>query len=382
MGDPSKIRVLHVVGDLSTGGIQQFVMNMLQFSNRAMFEMDVCEMSDVHGGLTEQATRLGSEVFLWPLRHAIISSSLQIVSRLRSRQYHVVQAYRDFCNGIILRMARHVGIPVRIAFYGSINLRQCESPARRFVRRLSQRLVLSDATHILGVSNVVLHDHFQTRATLDSRMQCMYSSIDLNLFQPTYDPRAIREELGIPPDALVVGNVARFAKEKNHQAFIQIAHKIADILPNVRFLLVGDGPLKNRVFHEIDARGLSAKFILPGRYESIPRILASMDVFLFPSLWEGFPFAIIEAQAAGLPCVVSELPVFREEALAPELRDNCFPLENLSQGVERVLDLLKNSEKRRKQGEAARRFAALFDVRNSVKQLEQLYLSSLVPNPQ
>jgi glycosyltransferase involved in cell wall biosynthesis len=118
----------------------------------------------------------------------------------------------------------------------------------------------------------------------------------------------LRAELGIARNSFVVGNVARFAKQKNHRFLVDIAEHLSRMEPNVVFMLVGEGPLKPEIEALVRERGLSANFIFLGAREDVPRLLlGAMDCFLLTSLHEGLGLVVWEAQAARLTCVISDL---------------------------------------------------------------------------
>ena len=119
--------------------------------------------------------------------------------------------------------------------------------------------------------------------------------------------------MDIPTDAFVIGHVGRFAPQKNHQFLLKIVAEIAQQEPNTRLLLVGTGSLRSDIEQQLDQLGLTDKVIFAGVRSDVPRLmLGAMDVFLFPSFYEGLGLVLIEAQAAGLPCVISD--VVPEEA--------------------------------------------------------------------
>jgi glycosyltransferase involved in cell wall biosynthesis len=121
--------------------------------------------------------------------------------------------------------------------------------------------------------------------------------------------------LGIPVDAPVVGHVGSFRPPKNHAFLLQIAAEVLKMRPDVRFLLVGDGPLRPQIEARARELGIAGNVIFTGVCSDVPRVmLGGMDLFLFPSLWEGLPIVVVEAAASGLPVVASDIPGVREAA--------------------------------------------------------------------
>jgi glycosyltransferase involved in cell wall biosynthesis len=116
----------------------------------------------------------------------------------------------------------------------------------------------------------------------------------------------MRASLGVPQDALVIGHVGRFTPQKNHAFWLRVAVRLADRRDDVHFVLVGDGELRPAFEEQVRQRGLQDRFTLTGVRSDVPHVLRAMDVFLFPSHFEGLGIVLLEAQATCLPCVVSD----------------------------------------------------------------------------
>lgn len=135
----------------------------------------------------------------------------------------------------------------------------------------------------------------------------LYYGIDLTPFYADYDDAALRAELGIPPDAFVVGHIGRLTEQKNHAFILQIAKAVLAREPKAYFLLMGEGELRAEIEAMVETHQLNGRVILPGTTPNVARYLkGAMDVFLFPSLYEGFGLVLLEAQAAGLPCIYAD----------------------------------------------------------------------------
>jgi glycosyltransferase involved in cell wall biosynthesis len=134
----------------------------------------------------------------------------------------------------------------------------------------------------------------------------VYCGVDFASFAASdaaADRESVRREFGIEPAERVLGHVGRFGAAKNHSFLSSIAARARRSEPRICVLCVGVGPLFEQVRAQFEHAGVRA--IFTGRRTDIPRLLRAMDVFVFPSIHEGLPLAVVEAQAAGLPCVVS-----------------------------------------------------------------------------
>jgi glycosyltransferase involved in cell wall biosynthesis len=155
----------------------------------------------------------------------------------------------------------------------------------------------------------------------DSRWQILYCGVDMTPFRELVDSVAIRAEFGIPADAFVVGHVGRFEKEKKHQFLIDIVAEIAQREPKMYLLLIGDGSLRSEIQQKVIQNGLANRVTFAGLRPDIPQLmLGAIDLFLLPSIYEGLGLVLIEAQAAGLPCVFSDVVPEEANAVKPLVR--------------------------------------------------------------
>lgn len=139
----------------------------------------------------------------------------------------------------------------------------------------------------------------------DSDVLVLKNAVDLDLYEPDALKREImKEKLGVK-DAFVIGHVGRFSPEKNHTFLIDVFEKIAK-QENAHLILCGTGPLQSEIEEKICKKHLEGRVHLLGMRNDIPDVLQAIDVLVMPSLFEGLPFSLVEAQAAGVPCIVSD----------------------------------------------------------------------------
>ena len=187
-------------------------------------------------------------------------------------------------------------------------------------------------------------------------------------FERFRNPKKSREivlkELNIEKDSFVIGHVGRFHKVKNHEFIIKVFYEVQKIKPDSYLLLIGEGELMGNIKQLVNKFGIQRKVKFLGNRGDIPDLLNSMDAFIFPSIVEGFPVSLIEAQAAGLRCVISnnitKSAILTENTIALSLDD---PIELWGKC------LLDKSWK----GKAYGRIED-FDIRKSIKALESIYL--------
>jgi glycosyltransferase involved in cell wall biosynthesis len=217
--------------------------------------------------------------------------------------YDVVHSQMDAFSGFVL------GVAVRIA-HSHNDVRNWDSSAslpRRFYLRLMNRWIDRYATCRLACSGQAGMSLFGADGDRPG-WQVLHNGVDLEPFEQSVDRESFRTELGLPPEARVLGHVGRFYAQKNHHFLLEILAELARRDPNVYLLLIGDGPLRPDVEREAARRSLQDRIVFAGVRSDVPRLmLAAMDVFVLPSHYEGNPLVGAEAQAAGLPCLLSDV---------------------------------------------------------------------------
>ena len=234
---------------------------------------------------------------------------LSYLARLRSLlttqgPFDVVHSHVHNFSGIVLAVAASAGIPVRIA-HSHNALMPVSSSLRRLYLFVTARLVAHFATSGLAASGLAAEDLFGASWQSDARWAVQHCAIDLGPFCERHDRGEVRRELGVAADDLVIGHVGRFDPQKNHALLVRIAAELCGREPRARFVLVGDGPLRRDMEREVKQLGLDGRVRFLGVRGDVPRVLRAFDAFLFPSHHEGLGLAGVEAQAAGVPVLLS-----------------------------------------------------------------------------
>jgi len=291
---------------------------------------------------------------------------------LREGKYDVVHSHVHFFSGNVLRCAKAQNIPVRIAHSHTTQDGRSDVLIRRYYRDLMKSWIGRYATHGLAASRSSASALFGENWERDDRFCILHCAIDLRPFQEPVNQETVRRELGLPTGAPVVGHVGRFSQEKNHVFFLDIAAEVLKRRPEIHFLLVGDGPLRPAIESRVGSIGLSGKVHFAGMRTDVARLMrGAMDVFIFPSLWEGLPLALIEAQAAGLRCIVSDVCTTEVSVLADH-----FTQISLSQSPDLwAANIIKALERGRVSGESPVQNMAQtdFSIQQCVRSLSDLY---------
>lgn len=299
------LRILHAVHRMDRGGIETWLMNILRATDRSRFRFDFMVHTTRACAYDDELRALGARLIPCspPARPGAYLRDLERIFGTEG-PFDAVHVHGSAADGAVLRAAARAGVPVRIMH--SHNAGEGRRRLRSYgYRLLTRHWMRRFMTHGLGCSQAACAYDFGPRWRADPRCRVLYYGLDWEAFRQAADVPALRAGLRLPPTALVVGHVGRFDPQKNHSFWLEIARRIAARRGDAHFVLVGDGDGKPGFQEQVRRSGLAQRFALTGVRSDIPALLQGMDVFLFPSLHEGLPLALLEAQAAGLPCVVS-----------------------------------------------------------------------------
>jgi len=206
-----------------------------------------------------------------------------------------------------------------------------------------------------------------------AQYELIRSGIDLRLFdRVVVDRVAKRREFGVPPDGPLIGSVARLSPQKDPLTFVDMAAEVAARVPNARFLLVGDGPIRPAVEARVRDHGLQDQVLLLGLRRDIPEVLSLLDVFVVCSLWEGMPRTLLQAMAAGIPVVATRVDGIAEAVVDGVTGFLASPRDSAAI-ASRVVQLLSDEGLSKRLGAEAKQRVEAFSVERMLRGLEALY---------
>ncbi len=305
------IRILHVVGGMNRGGIETWLMHVLRNIDRDRFQMDFLVHTEKPCPYDDEVRALGSKIIpcLDPSKPWLYARNFKRILR-EYGPYDVIHSHVHHFSGYVLWLAKQVGVTIRIAHShnDTSEVDAHVSFLRRIYLNLMKATISRYATTGLAASGFAGASLFGQDWSKDPRWRVLYCGVDLTPFQTPVDGLALRQELGIPKDAFVLGHVGRFEEQKNHLFLLEIAAAVIQKEPLTRLLLIGDGSLRSVIEDKIKQMGLTPYVILAGLRSDVPQLIQSViDVFLLPSFHEGLPVVGMEAQAAGLPLILSDV---------------------------------------------------------------------------
>jgi len=308
MGNP--ISVLHVIAGMNRGGAETLLMNIFRKVDKEKFKFSFLVHSGTEGHFDKEILELGGTIFRAenPKKN-LKKYKEELRSILENKGIDVVHSHLYSFSGYILKVANDANVPVRIAHSHNIQDGYSKGIWRTLYRNYMRSLIKKNSTDFLACSKEACISLFGKSPEQNSRIKIIKNGIDISLFQLIDREnfrRDVISELELNEGSTMIGHVGSFTKQKNHKQILDIFQEYLEKDPNSYLILVGDGPLKGEIINKVSKENLTNNVIFLGIREDIPRLMAAFDLFLFPSLFEGLGIVLIEAQAAGTQCVVSD----------------------------------------------------------------------------
>lgn len=300
-------RLLCIVGSMNAGGAETFLMKLYRQLDKRKYQMDFAVAVSERGYYDEEILSLGGKIHhITPKSSGLLKNFSSIVNLVRREQYrYVLRVSQHSLSALELLAAKIGGAKVR-AFRSSNSNTTTGTRKDLMIHKLFSIFPRCFANVKLAPSTEAASFMFGKNCIKEEKVSLLHNAIDLDNYTYCNNARLkIREELHIS-DQIVVGHIGRFNQQKNHSFLIDIFLKLHRKNKNSVLLLVGVGELEGIIKKKIDELGLNNSVIFTGLRSDIPDLLSAMDVFVFPSFYEGMPNTVIEAQATGLPCVISD----------------------------------------------------------------------------
>lgn len=300
-------RLLCLTSNVNAGGAETFLMKVYRRLDRSRYQMDFCINVPQKCFYEEEILSMGGRIYRIPAKSEDpVEFSRQLAQIIRSNGYEYVLRITSNALGFWdLKIAKNAG--ARVCAARSSNSSDGGSWKSRIVHRLGGFLFTRYVDVKFAPSDLAAIHTFGKAAYENGSVTILPNAVDLDIFH--YDEAArvrIREELGLTEDTLLAGHVGRFDVQKNHDFLLAIFREIVDKHPKSKLLLVGNGTLEQQIRGKVRDMNLQGDVLFAGVRSDIPSVLSAMDVFVFPSFYEGMPNTVIEAQSTGLPCIIAD----------------------------------------------------------------------------
>ncbi len=388
------IKVLQVITRLIVGGAQETAMLTAAYLNhmpeyRKKYAVTILSgpQTGPEGSLIEEVRSRGIPLIVLPelVREVSpindIKALVKLVVVMRRGNFHIVHTNSSKA-GVLGRVAARLArVPVIVHTVHGWSFHERMSP-----RKLRFYVALEKIGGWCGDAAIVVTAQDRAKGVAQGirnakNYTLIRSGVELDRFgHPQIPPHSVREQLGIPQDAQVVGSVTRLSEQKAPLdlvvAFVQI-HKQQ---PGAWFVIVGDGPLRPEVEQKLAAAGIANQVVLTGLRRDVPELMAAFDIFVLSSLWEGLPRVLPQAMATGLP-IVCTMADGSSEAVVPGENGFLTAKGQPAELAARVVTLLNDEDLRRKMGENGRSRAPEFGAIKMVQDIEALYRQLLGGSP-
>lgn len=335
--------------------------------------MDFLKFGEEESAYDHIVAGQGAGIKTAPLNSGIWNFTRKLYSLLRSERYDVIHAHTHFISGYILLVAFFAGVKCRIchSHLDTLELEKEEKFLRKVYIKTQKFLIRLFSTHRIACSDPAGKALFG-RKTFD----VLYCGIDFTKFRMNSDKdkrKNMLAAMGLPGDGCFIGHVGRFEEQKNHRFIIKTFRELNKKNPGAYLLLIGDGSIMEEIKDLVDRENINNVVFLGGRDDVDSLMRNVFDVFFFPSLYEGLGIVLLEAQAVGLKCLISD--TIPKEVVVVGENIHCMGLDEPAEVWADKLQELCNEGRASGDdaGISSRMDESPFSIFKSVDYLEKLY---------
>jgi glycosyltransferase involved in cell wall biosynthesis len=361
----TRISVWYVIGSLQVGGAERTLVDLANNLDHDRYDVKIWTILDQQP-LAEDLSPAVDFESLEASGKTDIGAVLGFIRALRRERPDILQSFLFFDN----TLARFAGLlsPMTTVITGVRSVP--EFPDR--LRALVDRLTMPLADHVVSNSEAGRELAIERGASTDS-VSVIENGRDLSAYREATAPPGFRSELGVPEDARLVGTVGRLIERKGGYDLLEAWPDVVAEHPDAHLLFVGDGPEREGLERTAERYGVADSVTFAGTRDDVPELLDTMDMFVFPSHFEGLPGALIEAMAAGLPIVATEC-TGNAELLSDGKTAKLVPMRNPSALAEHLVTVLADKQLRSKIGACAKGVSTdRYAVQTMVNQFVDLY---------
>lgn len=372
------IRILHIVGMMNRGGLETFLMNVYRNIDRNRVQFDFLITRQKEGFFDNEIRKLGGKIYYIPSMEkvGVFKYNLILLNFFKENNYNIIHCHRNMLSGVYLKQARKAKIPIRICHSHSTKLVE-EKNLKGLIKYITKiyfkQFINSNATHFFACGEKAGEWLYGLNLEKE-KIQIVKNGVNINHFIYNENFRIQkRKELNISDDILLIGHVGRFDIPKNHNFIVDIIANMKDEFTNYRFAFVGEGILQDSIKNKIKNLDLWNNVLFLGGRSDINELMMAFDILILPSLFEGVPITLIEAQVSGLNIIASD-KVPQEVDLGMNLID-FEEINNTCNWIKKILDFNTMNDKDRTINKDKIQKSG-YDIKQTVQFLQEFYLKN------
>lgn len=367
-------RILHVLGGMGIGGIETWIMNVFRRINKEEIVFDFLVATQSEKEYDKEILKLGGHIYRSPRYGKIILSSKVLYQTIKKYgPFYAVHVHGRSVIGLQLLIAKLANVSIRVGHVHNLTQSNTTKLKFRIWNHMMKILTIKYATSFLGCSTEACDSYFGKYSTRRlSKVHFLPYGINLDNFKNDYNKSDVFNEFNINLKSNILGHIGNFRSEKNHQFIIDVFNQLLIKDSNwILFLIgLGNNELEKSIINKVKNLNLSKYVIFTGQRTDIPRLVSSFNVFIFPSISEGFGLVVLENQALGIPTIVSNM-VPEETSIIPDLSYRIDLNENINKWVSTIINASQISYNKI---EAQKYIAnSVFNINNCVDKLVHDY---------
>ena len=281
-----KIIVAHIMGKWNGGGVESVVMNYYRNIDRNRIQFHFLCDEDSTDIPYEEIEKLGGKVIVIPPYQKLFKYQKELYRIFKENNYKIIHSHINELSVFPLRIAKKAGVPIRIAHsHSTSNKKEWKKNILKMILRPFSKLY---ANNYFACTEYAGKWLFGKKVVERKELNVINNAIDLKKFEFNEKIREdLRKELGIKEDTIVIGHIGRFMKQKNHEFLIDVFEKAIKQDDNIYLILVGQGPLEDKIKEMAKEKGIENKILFLGQRNDVNKLYQAMDIFVLPSLYEG-----------------------------------------------------------------------------------------------
>lgn len=378
----SRIKILYLITSFNKDGPGNVLLNLIEYLDKEAFEPFVVCLYLGSGELEKILKELSIKTFSLDMPRGKkgwfdFRAIFKIAQLIRSNRINLIHI--NLIRAIIFGGAAAIftRTPFIVTIHNTEEYITKNGVAYKIIKSLDQE-ILRRANYIACVSNGVKNYVMKHYPRVDPSKFCtIYNGVSVKQYLAKNRKSILRNDFNISYEAILIGFVGRFTKQKGLLYLVEAVRNIVPYLRNTKFVLIGDGEQKEELIRKIHEYNLQNFFIFTGYCKNIIELFADFDIFILPSLWEGLPVALLEAMASGLPCVVTDVSGNSEAVLDGET-GFVVPPGDTSALADAVIKLVQNKTLREMMGKRSKtRIFETFTAELMADKYKECYLKAL-----